>query len=124
MLSDTLYASLHLLAQEDAQGPGFDFFLPLILIIGVIFYLMIIRPQANEQRQVKDMLKNLKKNDQVLTAGGIRGTVVNVAKDSPYVTIRVDEATNTKLKMLRSAISRVVGDKDDDEGTDLNKDKM
>ena len=48
------------------------------------------------------MLQNLKKNDRVVTIGGIYGTVVNAQKDLDEVTIKVDESTNTKLRMQRS----------------------
>jgi len=48
----------------------------------------------------------LKKNDRIVTIGGILGTVMNVQKDE--VTIRVDESTNTKLRMQRNAIARVI----------------
>ena len=52
--------------------------------------------------------QNLKKNDRVVTIGGIYGTVVNVQKDLDEVTIKVDENTNTKLRMQRAAIARVI----------------
>jgi preprotein translocase subunit YajC len=55
------------------------------------------------------MLKNLKKNDRVVTAGGILGLVVNAAKDSDEVVVRVDENNNTRIHVLRSSIVRVLG---------------
>src|SRR5690606_23573643 len=85
-------------APEGNGGNGalpFDlpFFVPLILI-GVLFYFMLIRPERKKSAQMADMLKTLKKNDHVVTIGGIFGTVVNVNEGSDVVTIRVDENTN------------------------------
>ena len=54
------------------------------------------------------MLNNLKKNDQVITAGGIYGTVVNAASGSEDITLRIDESSNTRMRVLRSAVSRVI----------------
>jgi preprotein translocase subunit YajC len=94
-------------------GPMF----PLIVIF-VLFYFMLIRPERRRRATMNQMLDNLKKNDRVVTAGGIVGTVVNVQKGSEEVTIKVDESTNTKLRVIRSSIARVLGD---DTG-DLKKD--
>ena len=58
---------------------------------------------------------DLKKNDKVVTAGGILGTVVNHRSDAEYVTLRVDEASNSKMQILAKSIVRVVSDED---GTD------
>jgi preprotein translocase subunit YajC len=54
------------------------------------------------------MLKNLKKNDRIVTTGGIYGIVTNIQLDADEITIRVDETTNTKIKITRSALQRVV----------------
>jgi preprotein translocase subunit YajC len=56
------------------------------------------------------MLENLKKNDHVITTGGIYGVVTNIRSDGDEVSIRVDDTTNTKLRLSRSAIARVIGD--------------
>ena len=65
------------------------------------------------------MLEALQKNDRVVTIGGIYGVVVNAAKGTEDVMIRVDESSNTKLRVLRSAISRVVRAEDGDEKKDM-----
>lgn len=97
-----------LLAEEGVgRAPAYLAFLPWIMI-GVLFYLMIIRPQNRKQAELKSMLGALKKNDRVVTAGGIYGTIVNAPKDSDDVTIKVDESTNTRLRVQRSSISRVI----------------
>ncbi|MDD5236985.1 MAG: preprotein translocase subunit YajC, partial [Candidatus Omnitrophica bacterium] len=62
--------------------------LPLILIF-VIFYFLLIRPQKQREKEHQKMLNSVAKNDDVITSGGIHGTVVNV-KDKTVI-IRVDE---------------------------------
>jgi preprotein translocase subunit YajC len=84
------------------------------LVIGMLFYLLLIRPERRKKQEMDRMLDNLNKNDQIVTVGGIWGVVVNTAKGSEYITIRVDEESNAKLRVLRSAVSRVIsGDKPD-----------
>jgi preprotein translocase subunit YajC len=92
---------------------GYGMFAPLIIIF-VLFYFMMIRPERRRRAEMAQMLDNLKKNDRVVTAGGIVGTVVNVQKGSEEITIKVDESTNTKLRMLRSSIARIVSDDESD----------
>ena len=99
-----------LLAAGEAGGaPSWA---PLMLLgaMGVLFYFMMIRPQSRKQAQITTMLANLKKNDRIVTIGGIYGKVVNVQKDSDEVVINVDENTNTKLRISRGSIGRVLTD--------------
>jgi preprotein translocase subunit YajC len=84
------------------------------IVIGVLFYFLLIRPDRRKRAQLSEMLDNLKKNDHVVTVGGIHGVVVNASPGSEDVTIRVDEGSNTKLRIQRSAISRVASDEDDE----------
>jgi preprotein translocase subunit YajC len=78
------------------------------LLIGLLFYFMLIRPQRREHAKRQDMLSNVKKNDRVVTIGGIYGVVVNVHREADEITIKVDEATNTKLRVTLASISRVI----------------
>ena len=73
----------------------------------LLMYLMLLRPEQKKRKEVEQTLANLKKNDHVVTIGGICGTVVNISPNSTYITIRVDESNNTRLKILRSAVARV-----------------
>ncbi|MEM7817177.1 MAG: preprotein translocase subunit YajC [Candidatus Aenigmatarchaeota archaeon] len=75
----------------------------LILPIFVIFYLVFLRPQIRQQKKHQEMINNLKKNDEIVTIGGIHGTIVNV-KDKTFV-IRVDD--NVKIEIDKSAIAYV-----------------
>ncbi len=79
--------------------------LPLI----VIFYFILIRPQRRERQRREAMLAGIKKDDRVLTIGGIYGVVANVNRDGPEpsVTLRVDEGNNVKIRVALSAIARV-----------------
>jgi preprotein translocase subunit YajC len=72
---------------------------------------MLIRPQGREQARRREMLASVKKTDRVVTTGGIYGVVTSIDAEAGEITIKVDEATNTKLRMTLSSIAQVVGDK-------------
>jgi preprotein translocase subunit YajC len=76
--------------------------LPIIpyLLIGLVFYFLVIKPQRQKQKETKQMLENIKKNDEVVTTSGIHGTVVNV-KDKTVV-VRVDDSV--KIEFDKEAI--------------------
>jgi len=76
--------------------------LPIVLIF-VVFYFMLIRPQQRKQKEMKQMLDNLKSGDKIVTSGGILGTVTNVKEKTVVVRI----ADNVKVEMLRSAIQAI-----------------
>ncbi|MCF7873143.1 MAG: preprotein translocase subunit YajC [Candidatus Omnitrophica bacterium] len=84
------------------QGAGNVFYqlIPLIFLFAV-FYFLLIRPQKKQQKQHQIMIANLKKNDQVVTSGGIHGTIVAV-KDKTFA-LRIDEGT--KIQIDKNAIS-------------------
>ena len=63
--------------------------------------------EQKKRKELERMLANLKKNDHVVTIGGIYGTVVAATPNSKVITIRIDDSTGTKIKILRSAISHV-----------------
>jgi preprotein translocase subunit YajC len=80
--------------------------IPLIITMGLM-YLLLMRPEQKKRKEMERLLASIKKNDHVVTVGGIYGTVVAATADSKFVTVRVDDTTGTKLKILRSAISHV-----------------
>ena len=80
------------------------------VVIFYLFYLLFLRPQRREQNERREMLKNMKKNDHVVTVGGIIGVVTNVDRDKNEVTLKVDESTNTKLRLTLGSIARVMLD--------------
>jgi preprotein translocase subunit YajC len=107
-----------LLAQNG--GPERLWWVPL-LIIGVLFYFMLIRPEKRKRAELNEMLRNLKKNDRVVTIGGIHGTIVNVQEGSEEVTIRVDENTNTRLRVQRNSVAQVVTAKETSDSSESGK---
>ncbi len=86
-----------------------------IIAIGFLFYFMMMRPDQQRRKKHSAMLQELKKNDRVVTIGGIEGIVTNIQQDSGKVTIKIDEGNNTKISVLRSAIARVQGEDDEKE---------
>jgi preprotein translocase subunit YajC len=99
-------------------GPNLLYSMAPFLAIGLLFYFMLIRPQRKEQSRRQDMLTNVKKNDRVVTIGGIYGVVMNVHREVDEVSLKVDEATNTKLRITLSSIARVIsGDTAEEEST-------
>jgi preprotein translocase subunit YajC len=91
------------------QGSPFNL-LPAVMIIVVLFYFLMIRPERRKQADHKALLANLKKNDRVVTIGGIYGVVMSVERDADQVTLKIDEATNTKIRITFGSIARVLGE--------------
>ncbi len=96
-------------AAEGGGGSPFSL-LPGLLMIAVLFYFLMIRPERRKQATHRSLLEALKKNDRVVTAGGIYGVVTNVQRENDEVTIKVDESTNTKLRVTFGSIVRVITD--------------
>jgi len=96
---------LYLLQEKTAQQPsGLMQMLPLIVGLFLIMYFVMIRPQMKEQKKRRQMLAALKKHDQVLTQGGIYGTVVSL-NDSEVV---LKIAENVRVKFSRSAVTAII----------------
>lgn len=101
------------LMQGEATAPVGDGFgliqlLPLFVMLYLVMYFIMIRPQRKQQKQHEAMLASLKKNDEVRTSGGIFGKVVTVDKDRDQVTLKVDEQNNVRLRVARSAVVAVL----------------
>jgi preprotein translocase subunit YajC len=111
----TLFSGLLLLAADApdpaAPAPAGNFLISIMpfLAIGLLFYFMLIRPQSREHARRREMLKAVKKTDRVLTTSGIYGVVTSIDPEAGEITIKVDEATNTKLRMTFSSIAQVLG---------------
>ena len=90
------------LAEVATQPNPLVSFLPLILMF-LIFYFLLIRPQQKRQQETQKMVANLKKGDRIVTSGGVIGTVVGIQND--YVVIKVGDNENTKMEVLKSAIT-------------------
>ncbi len=85
-------------------GPAVQF-LPLILIF-IVFYVLLIRPQQARQKEVKAQLAALRRGDRIVTAGGILGTVQRVKEGSDE--IEVDIAPTVRVTVLRDTITTVL----------------
>jgi preprotein translocase subunit YajC len=100
---------LAVLAQAQGQQPPAPnptpMLIGMVLFIGVFFY-MTSRGQKREKKKKADMIDSIAKNDKVMTIGGVIGTVVNV-KDNE-ITLKVDEATNTRMTFIKRAIQQVI----------------
>ena len=87
-------------------GSTFMGILPFILII-VVFYFLMIRPQMKRTKQKQKMIDALQKGDSVVTSGGIHGKVSGFTEDGKTVILKVDE--KVKLNVDRSAVNVVKG---------------
>ena len=117
-----MIGSLGILAQEAAprEPTPIESILgnPFLPIVGLFFlyYFIVIAPERRRKREDAVMKSSLKKNDRIITIGGIHGTVVAAPADSNVVTIRIDESGTTRVKINRSAIATIVSDKEGSNG--------
>ena len=86
------------------SGQGISQFIPLILIF-IIFYFFLIRPQQKRVKDHKSMVEGLKRGDEVITSGGIIGTVERVMEDDR---IEVLIGESTKVQIIRSTITSLL----------------
>lgn len=94
-------------------GGGMGQMLIFMVPVFIIMYVLMIRPQKLKEKKRKEMLSQIKKNDHVVTIGGIYGTVVTVKEKE--VILKIEESNNMKLKLNRSAVARILSDGDDGE---------
>jgi preprotein translocase subunit YajC len=116
-----------LLAQNSQQGgSALALFLPLLLMGGV-FYFLLIRPQQKRVRAQQALLSAVEPGDEVITTAGIYGIVTQLDEDEG--TIEIEIAPNTRVRMLKSGIARRVVDEDEgafddaDEEPDLEEEE-
>ncbi len=87
---------------QGAQG-GFSAFIPLILMF-VIFYFLLIRPQQKKAKEHQEMINNLKRGDKIITGGGIHASVTNI--DDQVLTVEI--ADKVRVKMNRASVAALV----------------
>ena len=115
---------ISVLAQtSDGQGGSLIGLLFPLVLMGGVFYFLLIRPQRMRQRQQQSLLGRLRIGDDVMTSGGLFGTVKRIDEDTDTVTVEI--APGTEVRMLRRAIAqRLVEDEGDgDDGTDEGPDE-
>ena len=83
---------------------GFTAFLPLILIF-VVFYFLLIRPQQKKAKQHREMLGSIRRGDKIVTGGGIEGTVTKVIDDS---VVQVEIAEGIRVRVQRGMVAAVL----------------
>jgi preprotein translocase subunit YajC len=100
------YLAILLQTQAPASAPSNPVmsFLPLIFIVG-IFYFLVFMPMQKQKKQQAQMLAALQSGNEVLTTGGIVGTIVSIAGDTMVLRVKPD---NVKLQVSRSAVSGLV----------------
>ena len=83
-------------------GAGFGFLIPMMLVFGV-FYLLMIRPQQKRQRQLQSTVAELKSGDRIVTTGGIIGTITTV-RDTSFL---IRSADKSILEIARTAVAAI-----------------
>ncbi len=87
------------------SGTFITSFAPFILIF-VLFYVLLIRPQQKRQRAHREMLEEIKKGDKIITNGGLMGTIVGVTKE--VISLQISD--NTRVKILRTELMGLQND--------------
>jgi preprotein translocase subunit YajC len=107
-------------AQNNVQsGSGILGFVPIVLI-GLIFYLFILRPQTKQRKEHENALSNLKKGDKIITRGGLYGKIVNFqGKNDSKVTI--DAGSGVKFNIARSYITGLANNSENEKPDKNNK---
>ena len=91
-------------AQIGGAGDSFGMFVPLILIF-VVFYFLMIRPQQKKQKNHREMIGALRRGDRIATNGGLIGSISRVANDNELI---VEVASGVKVRVLRSMIAELL----------------
>lgn len=103
-----------------AEGPSVLMQIFPIVLIFVVMYFLLIRPQQQKAREHREMLKNLKRNDEVITAGGLYGRIVQLS--DRIVTLEI--APNVRVRVDRPQIAALASAAPEGEGRDRDKDKQ
>lgn len=109
------------LAEDASSSSGLFSFLPIVLIIAAMYFLLI-RPQSKRRKEAMELQSHLGPGDQVQTVGGLFGTVVDIDDEA----VTVEAAPGVQLRFARSAIGRVISSQpaepDDDDADDADND--
>ena len=93
-------------AQASGGAGGLSSLLPFLLIF-VVFYFFLIRPQQKRAKEHREMVNNVKRGDKIVTSGGLIGTVVKVVDDID--TVEVEIAKDVKVHVVRAMIADIRG---------------
>ena len=86
-------------------------YLPMVLIVFAA-WMLLYRPERERMRKQRELLAAIKKNDRVITASGICGTVASVDREHDRVVLKVDEGTNVKITFTLASVSQVLAKSD------------
>lgn len=92
------------------SGSSIKSLIPLLLIF-VIFYFFLIRPQSKKLKEHANMVKALKRGDKVLTAGGIEGKITKITENDDYISVEIAEGV--EVRVLRSTIQMITDKKEE-----------
>lgn len=106
-----MFFLLEAAGKQSSPGGMLSMLLPFILMF-VVMYFLILRPQKRKERERKDLLSRVKKNDRVVTAGGIHGTITSIRENE--VILRIDDTKDIKVKVDRGSIATVLEVSHDD----------
>jgi preprotein translocase subunit YajC len=110
-----------LIAQSSGGGSALGLLLPFVLL-GGLFYFMILRPQQRRQRAQQELINTISEGDEIITTAGIYGVVVGIDDEEGTVTVAI--APGTEIKLLRAGIGRrVTVDEDYDEDDDVDEEQ-
>ena len=88
-------------------------YFPMVLIV-VAAWFLLYRPERERMRKQRELLNNVKKNDRVITASGIIGTVSSVDREQDRLVLKVDESSNAKITFTLASVNRVLADSDNE----------
>jgi preprotein translocase subunit YajC len=103
MLADFVISPAYAQAAPSAPGSDLMAFLPMVAIF-VVFYFLLIRPQQKRSKEQKEMLSNLQKGDEVVTAGGVVGRISKLTEQ--YASVEI--APNVEVSIQRTAIAQLL----------------
>ena len=102
------FADLPLVFAQDGSSNGsWQLLLTFLPVLPLIYFLMIL-PQQQQEKKRRSMIEGLKKNDKVLTSGGIYGTVMSVDAKNDKIVLRVDDERGVKLAVTVASVGRVI----------------
>jgi preprotein translocase subunit YajC len=103
-----LFNKVGLLFAQDMGSPSSWSGLLMLLPIPFLFYFMIWLPQQQQEKKRRAMIEALKKNDKIVTSGGVYGTVISVDPTQEKVVLRIDDDKGVKMTLTRSSVARVL----------------
>ncbi len=107
-----LLHDLPLMFAQDAGPANIGSTLLMMFPILLVVYVLLILPQQQQEKKRRLMLEKLRKNDKVLTTGGLYATVMSIDNANDKVVLRVDDERNVKLAFTRASVARVLESSD------------